>query len=59
MKLHSANHGLKVGLARRLRQETTMDLKWIAQELRIGSWKYLSNLLSREQEPSGQGALNL
>jgi hypothetical protein len=37
LKLLSANHELKVGLARRLRQETTMDLKWIAEELGIGS----------------------
>ena len=44
-----AKAGVKVELARRLRRETTMSLKWIAQQLGIGSWKYLSNLL-------GQGA---
>jgi hypothetical protein len=32
-------------LARRLRQETTMSLKWIAQRLGTGSWTYVSNLL--------------
>jgi putative transposase len=36
----------KVRVARRLRQETTMSLKWIAERLRMGSWTYLSNLLS-------------
>jgi len=35
----------KVALARRLRQETTMSLKWIARRLRMGSWTYVSNLL--------------
>jgi REP element-mobilizing transposase RayT len=35
----------KVALARRLRQETTMTLKWIARRLHMGSWTYVSNLL--------------
>lgn len=35
----------KVALARRLRQETAMSLKWIAQRLHMGSWTYVSNLL--------------
>jgi len=35
----------KVKLARRLRKETTMSLKWIARELKMGSWTYVSNLL--------------
>ena len=35
----------KVILARRLREETTMTLKWIAQRLRMGSWTYVFNLL--------------
>ncbi|HVX56710.1 MAG TPA: transposase [Candidatus Saccharimonadales bacterium] len=35
----------KVAIARRLRQETTMSLKWIAQRLQMGSWTYVSNLL--------------
>jgi len=35
----------KVALARRLRQETTMSLKWIANRLQMGSWTYVSNLL--------------
>jgi len=36
----------KVALAGRLRRETTMSLKWIAQRLNMGSWTYVSNLLA-------------
>jgi hypothetical protein len=36
----------KVAVARRLRQETTMSLKWIAHRLQMGSWTYVSNLLA-------------
>jgi hypothetical protein len=32
--------------ARRLRQETTTSLKWIALRLHMGSWTYVSNLLN-------------
>ena len=38
----------KVMTARRLRQETTMSLKWIAQRLHMGSWTYVSNLLNEK-----------
>ena len=47
-------HSGKVAVARRLRQETTMSLKWIAQRLQMGSWTYVSNLLSRR--PDDQAA---
>jgi hypothetical protein len=40
----------KVALARRLRQETTMSLKWIAQRLHMGSWTCVSNLLHEKQK---------
>jgi hypothetical protein len=40
----------KVALPCRLRQETTMSLKWIAQRLHMGSWTYVSNLLQEEQQ---------
>ena len=36
----------KAAVARRLRKETTMSLKWIAQRLQMGSWTYVSNLLN-------------
>jgi putative transposase len=35
----------KVRIARRLRQETTMTLKWIAQRLRMGTWTHVTNRL--------------
>ena len=35
----------KVRLAARLKKETTMSLKWIAQHLEMGSWTHVSNLL--------------
>jgi hypothetical protein len=39
----------KVQLARRLRAETTMSLRWIADRLQMGSWTYVSNLLREKQ----------
>ena len=35
----------KVRIARRLRQETTMTLAWIAERLHMGVWTHESNLL--------------
>ena len=35
----------KVEIARRLRRETAVSLKWIAQRLRMGSWTYVANLI--------------
>jgi putative transposase len=35
----------KVALAREVRSQTTMSLKWIAQRLEMGSWTHVSNLL--------------
>jgi putative transposase len=35
----------KVALARDLRSQTTMGLKWIARSLEMGSWTHVSNLL--------------
>ena len=40
----------KVLLARRLRRETTMTLRWIAGRLTMGSWTYVSNLLHAKSE---------
>ncbi len=36
----------KVALARDLRSQTTMSLKWIARRLEMGSWTHVSNLLN-------------
>ena len=42
----------KVEIAWRLRQQTSMTLKWIAGKLRMGSWTYLSNLLVLKRKES-------
>jgi REP element-mobilizing transposase RayT len=44
----------KVALARRLRAETTMSLAWIAEKLRMGSWSYVSNLLTTTKTPNSE-----
>jgi hypothetical protein len=40
----------KVAMAWRLRQETTMSLKWIAQRLQMGTWTYVSNCLVQKRK---------
>jgi hypothetical protein len=35
----------KVALARRLREETTVSLRWIAENLHMGTWTHVSNRL--------------
>ena len=35
----------KVALARRLREETAVSLKWIAENLHMGTWTHVSNRL--------------
>jgi putative transposase len=37
----------KVQIAWRLRKETTMTLKWIAQRLKMGAWTHVSNCLAQ------------
>jgi putative transposase len=37
----------KVRIARRLRKETTVSLKWIASSLLMGTWTYVANRLSQ------------
>jgi hypothetical protein len=37
----------RLAIARRLRSETTMSLKWVAQRLSFSSWKHMSNLLNQ------------
>jgi hypothetical protein len=41
---------VKVKLAQRLRRETTMSLKWLADRLHKGSWPYVSNLLHEKRK---------
>jgi REP element-mobilizing transposase RayT len=47
--LHSRRKGdpQKVEIAARLRRDTVMTLKWIAQRLQMGSWTHVSNCLAR------------
>ena len=59
MELLPATRQVKVRLARRLRRETTMSLKWIAEQLGIGSWKYLSNLHSKRRTNPRQAGFGL
>ena len=47
----TGNARLETAQARRLRRETTMTLKWIAQRLQMGSWTYVSNLVNGELQP--------
>ena len=42
----------KVRIAGRLRQETSVTLKWIAARLRMGSWSHVSNLLAIARKES-------
>jgi hypothetical protein len=37
----------KVRIARRLRKETTVSLKWIASSLLMGTWTYVANRLGQ------------
>jgi hypothetical protein len=48
-------------MARRLRQETTMSLKWIAQRLPVGRWTYVSILVNKQAQahPQAQEVLPL
>ena len=54
-----ANAEVKVQFARRLRREMTLSLRSIAQQLGVGSWKYLSNLLAQEAPSDAQQQLGL
>jgi hypothetical protein len=50
----------KVRMARRLRAETSVTLKWIAQHLHMGTWTNVANRLSHNPaQPDNQPALNL
>jgi|SRR5439155_12233806 len=42
-------HAGKVAMAERLRAETAVTVKWIAEELQIGAWTHVSNMLSRQR----------
>lgn len=50
LRLLPKGHPAKVELARPLRQQTTLSLKWIARRLHMGSWTYVANLLAQPAE---------
>ena len=54
-----ANATVKVELARRWRRQTTLSLKRIAEQLGVGRWKYLSNLVGKETPKRGELELGL
>jgi putative transposase len=45
LEQHRKGDRRKVKIARRLRQETTMTLKWIAARLKMGTWTHVTNRL--------------
>ena len=50
----------KVRIARRLRAETSVTLKWIAEQLYMGTWTHVANRLSQDTaETNPQTELNL
>jgi hypothetical protein len=61
LRARRKGHRAKVMRARRLRRETIMSLKWIAQRLQMGSWTYVSNLLNQPAQalPQAQEVLPL
>ena len=61
LRARRKGHRSKVMLACRLRQETTMSLKWVAGRLQMGTWTYVSNLLNEppETQPQAQEVVPL
>jgi REP element-mobilizing transposase RayT len=55
LKLRRKGDPGKISIAWRLRTETTMTLKWIAAELQMGAWTYVSNLLSNRRPSKNIG----
>src|SRR5271166_5556376 len=49
LELRPKGDGVKVGLARRLRQETTLGWRWIATRLRMGHWRSAANAVRLQQ----------
>ena len=49
LELRPKGDGVKVDLARRLRQETTLGWRWIATRLRMGHWRSAANAVRLQQ----------
>jgi hypothetical protein len=52
---HRKGHRIKVKIALRLREETTMTSQWIADRLKMGTWTHLANRL---YHPKNQVCVN-
>jgi hypothetical protein len=49
LELRRKGDGVKVGLARRLRRETTLGWHWIAMRLHMGHWRSAANAVRLKQ----------
>ena len=52
----------KLRIVRRLRDETSVTLKWIAKELHMGTWTHVANRLHQtkaKSKPDNQHEFNL
>jgi hypothetical protein len=57
---HPKGDARKVRIARRVRAETSVTLKWIAEHLHMGAWTPVANRLSSiPAKPDNQPDLNL
>jgi hypothetical protein len=54
LRLRRKSDGVKIKLAARLRQETTMTLKWIAERLEMGAWTHLNQRLYEHRKADGR-----
>ena len=50
LALRPKGHPVKIALARRLRKETTMSLKWICTRLQMATWKSLNQRLHEQRQ---------
>jgi len=50
LALRRKSDPVKMVLARRLRRETTMPLKWICERLEMGSWKAIHQRLYEQRQ---------
>jgi hypothetical protein len=45
---------VKLAVAKRLRQETTVRLKWISERLGMGAWTHLNRRLYEQRQAEGR-----
>ena len=54
LRWRRSGDAVKLAAARRVRRQTTMSLAWVAEQLGVGSWRYLSQMLSNVPSENGQ-----